>query len=62
MSEITCRCFEVEKHRIVEAIEGGCGSVQAVKELLGVTGQCASCQPDIEALLEFYKRFPSSPV
>jgi len=60
MSEITCRCFNVEKQRIVEAITGGCDSVEAVKDLLGVTGQCASCQPDIESLLEFYKQYPSA--
>jgi len=61
MSEIVCYCFDVEKRRIIQAIEGGCHSVQEVKNLLGVTGNCASCQPDIEDLLDFYKRFPATP-
>ena len=58
MSDIVCYCFDVRKDRIVAAIEGGCRSIEEVKNLLGVTGNCAGCQPDIESLLEFYARFP----
>ena len=61
MPEITCYCFNVEKQRVVEAIEGGCSTVGEIRNLLGVTGNCASCQPDIESLLEFYLKFPNSP-
>ena len=61
MSEITCNCFNVEKRRVVEAIENGCHSVTAIRDLLGVTGNCAACQPDIEALLDFYLRYPKIP-
>ncbi len=59
MSDVVCYCFEVEKDRIVKAIEDGCRSVEEVKNLLGVTGNCASCQPDIENLLEFYGKYPA---
>jgi NAD(P)H-nitrite reductase large subunit len=55
---IVCHCFEVEKARIIAAIESGCTSVDAVKDRLGVTGNCASCLPDIEDLLEFYAKDP----
>ena len=55
---IICRCFEVEKARVIDAIEAGCLSVEAIKDKLGVTGNCASCQPDIEDLLEFYVKYP----
>ena len=58
MSEVVCYCFEVRKDRIVKAIEDGCRSVEEVKNLLGVTGNCASCQPDIENLLDFYGKYP----
>lgn len=55
---VICRCFEVEKARVVAAIESGCASVEAVKDRLGVTGNCASCRPDIEDLLDFYAKYP----
>lgn len=55
---IICHCFEVEKARVIAAIEAGCGSVEEVKNKLGVTGNCASCLPDIEDLLEFYGNPP----
>ena len=58
MSEVVCYCFEVRKDRIIQAIEGGCRSIEEVKNLLGVTGNCASCQPDIENLLDFYGKYP----
>lgn len=61
MSEITCYCFNVEKQRVIAAIEGGCSSLGEIKNLLGVTGNCARCQPDIELLLEFYLKFPKPP-
>jgi bacterioferritin-associated ferredoxin len=35
--------------------------VMEIRDLLGVTGNCASCQPDIESLLSFYTRFPRPP-
>lgn len=53
---LICRCFDVEKARIVAAISSGCHTVEAVKHQLGVTGHCAACLPDIEDLLEFYVR------
>ncbi len=62
MPEITCHCFSVEKQRIVEAIENGCRSVGEIRDLLGVTGNCAACQPDIESLLSFYTRYPKHPL
>jgi nitrite reductase (NADH) large subunit len=55
---LICRCFDVEKDRIVAAIEAGCNTVEAVKDQLGVTGHCAACRPDIEDLLEFYGKYP----
>jgi NAD(P)H-nitrite reductase large subunit len=58
---IVCHCFEVEKARVIAAIEAGCDSVDAVRNKLGVTGNCASCLPDIEDLLEFYGRRPEDP-
>jgi nitrite reductase (NADH) large subunit len=61
MPEIICYCFGVEKRRVVEAIENGCRSVPEVRALLKVTGSCASCQPEIESLLDFYGRFPRRP-
>jgi NAD(P)H-nitrite reductase large subunit len=59
---LVCRCFDVEKDRIIAAIDGGCRSVEDVKDKLGVTGHCAACRPDIEDLLEFYGRPPGSDV
>jgi len=60
MAVIICYCFNVEKQRITAAIENGCRTVPEIRELLGVTGNCATCQPDIEALLNFYGRFPKT--
>jgi NAD(P)H-nitrite reductase large subunit len=60
MSDVVCYCFDVRKDRIVAAIENGCRSVEEVKNLLGVTGNCAGCQPDIEALLDFYGKYPGT--
>jgi len=62
VSDIICSCFNVEKRRIVEAIENGSRSVVEIRNLLGVTGNCAACQPDIESLLVFYARYPKPPV
>jgi NAD(P)H-nitrite reductase large subunit len=59
MSDIVCYCFSVRKDRIVSVIENGARTVEEVRNILGVTGNCAGCQPDIEALLDFYGRFPS---
>lgn len=56
--QVICHCYAVEKRRVVEAIEGGCRSVEELRNRLGVTGNCGACQPDIEALLDFYKAFP----
>ena len=59
---LVCRCFDVEKDRIIAAIDGGCRTVDDVKNKLGVTGHCAACRPDIEDLLEFYGKPPKSDV
>lgn len=56
---LICRCFDVEKDRIIAAIDGGCATVEDVKNKLGVTGHCAACRPDIEDLLEFYRKKPT---
>lgn len=57
---IVCYCFDVEKKRIVEAIDDGCRTVEAIKNRLGVTGNCAACQPDIESLIRFYGSHPKT--
>jgi NAD(P)H-nitrite reductase large subunit len=58
--QVICHCYAIEKRRVVEAIEEGCRSVEQVKNRLGVTGNCAACLPDVEALLDFYANFPGS--
>jgi NAD(P)H-nitrite reductase large subunit len=55
---LICRCFDVEKAAIIASIESGCRTVDAVKDQLGVTGNCAACRPDIEDLLAFYMQYP----
>jgi nitrite reductase (NADH) large subunit len=57
---VFCRCFDVEKSRVVDAIEDGCRTVEAVKDRLGVSGHCAACRPDIEDLLAFYAQYPGT--
>ncbi len=51
---LVCRCFDIEKDILIAAIDGGCMTVDAVKDKLGVTGHCAACRPEIEDLVEFY--------
>ena len=58
MEDLTCFCFTVEKRRIVEAIENGCLTVQEIRDRTGATGGCGGCRPDVDALLDFYARFP----
>ena len=54
MPNLVCYCFRVEKTRIVEAIEEGCGSVEALSARLRVATGCGGCRPDLEDLLRFY--------
>jgi NAD(P)H-nitrite reductase large subunit len=61
MDELTCFCFTVEKHRVIAAIENGCRTVQEVRDRTGATAGCGGCRPDVEALLDFYARFPRKP-
>ncbi len=55
---IVCYCFVVEKSRVIAAIQEGCNTPDALRNKLGVTGNCGSCLPDIEDLLEFYGKYP----
>ena len=58
MDELTCFCYTVEKKRIVQAIEAGCRTVEEVREKTRATSGCGGCRPDVEAMLDFYTRFP----
>jgi NAD(P)H-nitrite reductase large subunit len=61
MAELLCFCYTVEKQHIIKAIEGGCRTVESIRDLTGATRGCGSCRIDVEALLEFYSRFPGKP-
>jgi assimilatory nitrate reductase catalytic subunit len=48
---MVCACRGVRASRIVGAIGGGCGSVEAVGEATGAGTSCGSCKPEIARLI-----------
>lgn len=55
MPDLVCYCLRVEKPAIVQAIEGGCHTVEDLSHKLRVCTGCGGCRPDLEDLLRFYK-------
>ncbi len=50
-----CICFGVTDTEIVEAINEGHDSVNAINRELGAAGCCGSCMPSIEAIIDLHK-------
>ena len=50
-----CSCYNVGEKTIVEAIEGGCISVEELGEKLQCGTKCGSCKPELASLLRQYK-------
>ncbi|MFK8049131.1 MAG: molybdopterin-dependent oxidoreductase [Halioglobus sp.] len=55
-----CSCFKVSEDRIVEAIEGGVGSVEGLGKQLQCGTNCGSCIPELNALLTVHKKIEAA--
>ncbi|WP_420962934.1 molybdopterin-dependent oxidoreductase [Brucella sp. IR073] len=49
---IVCSCFSVGINQITAAIDGGCGSVEAIGAALKAGTNCGSCRAEIRAILD----------
>ena len=50
---VLCACLDVGVNTIVRAIESGaCLSVAAITAALGAGGNCGSCRPEIQSLID----------
>lgn len=49
--KMICSCFQVGENRILEAIEQGCTSAQALGEQLRCGTNCGSCIPELNSLV-----------
>lgn len=49
---IVCVCMEVSEDQIVNAIETGNHSIEAIRRACGANTNCGGCREDIEELLE----------
>ncbi len=50
-SRLICSCFKVSEQRIVEAIEAGASSAEALGEQLNCGTNCGSCIPELNSLI-----------
>ena len=50
-----CICFGVTDTEIVNAINDGHDSVNAINRELGAAGCCGSCMSSIEAMIDLHK-------
>ena len=49
---LVCYCHQIGDNEILEAVEAGCGTVEAVGRVTRAGTNCGTCQPRIAALLE----------
>ncbi len=49
---IVCHCRRVNHHRVLEVVNQGAASVEAVGEACGAGTACGGCHASIEALLQ----------
>ena len=47
-----CSCFKVREKQILNAIDGGCESVDELGKQLKCGTNCGSCKPELSAMLE----------
>ena len=59
-SRLICSCFKVSEKRIVEAIEAGANSAQALGEQLNCGTNCGSCIPELNSLIALSTAKPNS--
>lgn len=50
-SRLICSCFKVSEQRIVDAIEAGANSAEALGEQLNCGTNCGSCIPELNSLI-----------
>ena len=59
-SRLICSCFKVSEQRIVEAIEAGANSAEALGEQLNCGTNCGSCIPELNSLIALSTAKPNS--
>jgi len=52
MSEIICKCFNVNKEDIIEAIKAGATSVELVQEATNAGNGCGTCMDKVTEVVE----------
>jgi assimilatory nitrate reductase catalytic subunit len=51
-----CHCTGIRRQAVVAAIAGGCGTVDQLRQVIGVCTGCGTCRPELEALLDAMTR------
>jgi NAD(P)H-nitrite reductase large subunit len=51
---VVCFCYNVNESTIIEAIRGGCTSVQDVRRTTYASTGCAGCSEEVKKLLRKY--------
>jgi assimilatory nitrate reductase catalytic subunit len=59
---LVCSCFQVGENAILQAIEAGCHSVEALSDALKCGSNCGSCLPEVRALLTSAQADVAAPV
>jgi assimilatory nitrate reductase catalytic subunit len=49
---VVCTCFKVREKQILNAIDGGCESLDELGKQLNCGTNCGSCKPELSAMLE----------
>jgi bacterioferritin-associated ferredoxin len=51
-----CICRAMTEHEIQAAIELGADTMQALRSQLGVATECGKCAPEVQKILNNYRR------